>query len=77
MRDLAYRRHQLSRARKRSLHYLRWLYSDRRWITTKAIARHAIDRAPCSCWMCRNPRHFLGEVTRQELRAVYQGDEQE
>lgn len=22
--------------------------------------------APCSCWMCGNPRHHDGEATRQE-----------
>lgn len=70
MRGLAYRRHQWSRAKLRALRYLRWiLQSEPRFLTPRQIARFAIDRVPCSCPMCGNPRRFTGEVTRQELRA--------
>ena len=70
MRGLAFRRHQQLRARGRALRYLRWLWAfDPRQITVKVIARRAVDRVPCSCWMCGNPRRFTGEFTRQELRA--------
>jgi hypothetical protein len=71
MRVLAFRRHQQLRARGRALRYLRWLGAfDARWVTAKAIARRAVDRVPCSCWMCGNPRRFTGAVTRQELRTA-------
>lgn len=70
MRSLAYRRHQRQRAKHRALRYLRWIFSsDPRWITPRQVAHFAEDRTPCSCWMCGNPRRYLGEVTRQELRA--------
>jgi uncharacterized protein YegJ (DUF2314 family) len=70
MRGLAYRRHQRQRAKDRALRYLRGIISsDPHWITPALVARYAVDRAPCSCWMCGNPRRFYGEVTTQELRA--------
>ncbi len=69
MKGFAYRRHQWGRAKGRAVRYLRWLFSDdAQWITPKRIARHALDRTICSCAMCGNPRHFTGEVTRQEMR---------
>ncbi|HEX4606883.1 MAG TPA: hypothetical protein VH092_01635 [Urbifossiella sp.] len=72
MRGLAFRRHQWQRARGRALRYLCWLWeSDPRWVTARAVARRAVDRTPCSCWMCGNPRRFTGEVTRQESQAAY------
>jgi hypothetical protein len=71
MRGLAYRRQQWQRAKGRALRYLSWLWSSHpELITAKKIARHAVDRVPCSCSMCGNPRHFTGEVTRQELRTA-------
>lgn len=30
----------------------------------------ANSRAPCSCWMCGNPRRYLGELTIQERRVL-------
>jgi hypothetical protein len=30
---------------------------------------------PCSCWMCGNPRKFLGERTVQERRAMQEVEE--
>ena len=73
MRGLAFRRHQWQRAKSRAARYLRWLSSsfssDPETITTIQVARYAVDRKPCSCAMCGNPRRFYGEVTRQELRA--------
>lgn len=30
--------------------------------------RLADNLASCSCWMCGNPRRWLGEVTMQERR---------
>ncbi len=71
---LAFRRHQWQRARGRALRYLRRLWVDApQWVTPHAVARRAVDRAPCSCWMCGNPRHFTGELTRQESQAACRG----
>lgn len=73
---LAFRRHQRQRARGRARRYLRRLWSsDPQWVTAEAVARRAVDRVPCSCWMCGNPRRFTGEVTRQELRAASRSED--
>jgi hypothetical protein len=76
MRGLAYRRHQWERSKYRSLRYLRWLWAwDPELITAKKVARFAVDRVPCSCSMCGNPRRFFGKATLQELRARSPHDE--
>ena len=67
MRGLAYR-HQLQRAKGRAFRYLRWLFGPR-YITDKQIARYTVDRTPCSCSLCGNPRRFTGAVTVQEMRS--------
>lgn len=70
MRGRAFRRHQWQRAKKRAGRYLRWLFADNpQWVTATAVARYAIDRTPCSCPWCGNPRRWTGQVTRQELQA--------
>lgn len=72
MRGLAYRRHQQHRAKCRSVRYLRSLFAtDPDGGTARLVARYAVDRTPCSCWMCGNPRRFHGEITMQELRVSY------
>lgn len=69
MRGLAFRRHQWERAKGRASRFLRTLsLSDPDWITPKRVAHYAVDRTPCSCPMCGNPRRWTGEVTRQEQR---------
>jgi hypothetical protein len=78
MKGRAYRRHQWQRAKRRAVHYLHWVLSfDPRWITSRRIARYAVDRTRCSCHMCCNPRHFTGEVTRQELMSGCRAEEQD
>lgn len=75
MRGLAFRRHQVDRARRRALAYLRSIWAGNPGsITAGAVVRHAVDRTPCSCWMCGNPRRHLGEPTRQELRSIFRGE---
>jgi hypothetical protein len=69
-RGRAYRRHQWWRAKARAARFVRWLFAgDREWVSAKRIARYAVDRTPCSCPMCGNPRKWVGEVTRQEMLA--------
>ncbi|RUL89142.1 hypothetical protein [Tautonia sociabilis] len=67
-RGRAARRHHRSRMIERARRALRFLgMSDRERDT---FARKAHDHlASCSCWMCGNPRRFLGEPTIQERRA--------
>ena len=70
MRGLAYRRYQLRLARQRAYRYLRQLWcSNPAWVTARVVARRAVNRTPCSCFLCGNPRRFTGEVTRQEALA--------
>ena len=70
MRGRVYRRHQQLRAKARATRYLHWMFhSEPQWITPRLIARRTVDRTPCSCWMCGNPRRFTNQATRQELIA--------
>ena len=71
MRGLAFRRHQVLRAKSRALRYLRRTWTlEPRTITAKLIGRRAENRVPCSCYMCGNPRHYRGEITLQEQRIL-------
>lgn len=36
--------------------------------TPRQLGRHVQTPKTCSCWMCGNPRKFLGERTVQEQR---------
>ena len=68
MRSLAYRRHQWVRAKGRAVRQLQTIFAtEPEWMTPKLVAGYAVDRVPCSCAMCGNPRHFTGEPTRQEI----------
>jgi hypothetical protein len=66
MRGRAIRRKQLQLAKARARRRLPlWdLPTTAHW-----IGIHAHTPKLCSCWMCGNPRRFLGERTRQELLA--------
>ncbi len=77
MRDLAFRRHQDDRARNRARRTLQHLFSrySLEPIPPRLIHRHAIDRTPCSCPLCGNPRRYLGEPTIQERRQSVRPEE--
>ena len=66
----AQRRHDCERLKAaRSRHLLvagRGAQSSR--ASDRVIGVHANTAAPCSCWMCGNPRKFFGERTVQERR---------
>lgn len=69
-RGIGYRRHQRQRAKARAIRYLSRLRATRpELISERVVGRFAVDRVPCSCFLCGNPRKFTGEVTRQELLA--------
>lgn len=64
----AIRRHHYARLKaKRRNYYLSTQIDD-----AIAHARWANTPCPCSCWMCRNPRHSAGSIalrlTMQERR---------
>lgn len=55
----AERRHHRARLKKNRDGYWAGYAAER--------AGRAIDTpTPCSCWMCGNPRHYLGEKSLQE-----------
>ena len=69
MRDRAYRRWQMERAKQR---VLRWLRRWRRWMRDgdepppDFVGRTATTPKMCSCPGCGNERRHFGHVTRQE-----------
>lgn len=58
------RHHERSLKRRVRDYYGGYARSDAR-----AAGRLAHTRQLCSCWMCGNPRRYLGETTLQERRA--------
>jgi len=64
-RGRAYRRHQRHRALARAARALRRLGLP---VEPCRAYAFAVDRKPCSCWMCGNPRRYFGEITVQERR---------
>ncbi|WP_165251299.1 hypothetical protein [Paludisphaera soli] len=65
-RGRAYRRQQWQRAKARAVRLVRLLGLS--LDPPRVALAYAVDRKPCSCWMCGNPRRHLGERTRQERR---------
>lgn len=51
--------------RMRRYHLRRMKTRSEKLYKTRKFANHL---AMCSCWMCGNPRKYLGEKTRQELQ---------
>jgi hypothetical protein len=64
MRTRAFRRHHEDRIKRRVAQY----YGEYAAGNPHAIGRLAHTRAPCSCWMCGNPRRWRRELTFQEIR---------
>jgi hypothetical protein len=76
MRGRAFRRRQWERAKARAARYLGWVYAGlSQRVTAQKVVRHAVDRTPCSCPKCGNPRRWTGDVTRQELLTACQCEE--
>jgi hypothetical protein len=78
-RTRAYRRHQLSRAKRRAYRLLRHIFSTlpedpEPHPTTLGIFRNT--RRPCSCWCCGGHRRKRGGLTRAELVAELSATEQ-
>ncbi len=60
------RRHHEHRVKRRVAAY----YGGYARHNPRHLGRIAHARQLCSCWMCGNPRRWLGESTLQERRAV-------
>ncbi|MBI4571848.1 MAG: hypothetical protein HY713_01005 [candidate division NC10 bacterium] len=65
MRARARRRHHVSRIKRRVRRYYGGYAKDK----PRHLGRIARTRQLCSCWMCGNPRRYLGERSLQERRA--------
>ncbi|MBO9357757.1 hypothetical protein GG851_27525 [Bordetella petrii] len=62
MTSIAQRRAHVRRLKKaRRIHWGREL-------NAQELGKAVSTPTPCSCWMCGNPRKFLGQQTRQEIR---------
>jgi len=72
MRSRALRRHHEKRVKTRVASY----YGGYAAHDPRALGRLAHSRTPCSCFMCGNPRRYLGERTLQEWRADRRATEQ-
>ena len=66
MRARAIRRHHEQRIKRRVRRY----YGGYAAELPRHLGRIAHSRQRCSCWMCGNPRRYLGEPTLQERRAA-------
>jgi hypothetical protein len=63
------------RARRRAAKERTKAAARRLYPWCKRPERYADNLTVCSCWGCGNPRRWLGERTRQELREEAKGDE--
>ena len=70
MQSRDWRRHHQGRIKRR----VRWYYGGYAKDKPRHVGRIANTRQLCSCWMCGNPRRFLGERSMQERRAFQAGD---
>ncbi len=66
----AWRRHHESRIKRRVRPYYGGYAKDK----PRHVSRIACTRQPCSCWMCGNPRRYMGERSVQERRAFQSDD---
>jgi hypothetical protein len=74
--SLAERRHFAARAKLRALKRAKVMYSNPN-PAQRNVGRLAATPTPCSCWMCRNPRHAMkgaAKLTIQERRHGSPGD---
>jgi hypothetical protein len=65
----ALRRHHAARLKKaRKRHWGRIFDAQAHDLTPRQLGMLVATPAPCSCWMCGNPRTKLGELKIQERR---------
>ena len=71
-RKRALRRHHAERMHQHALRIIReyWYYGDQDEEWAQWASRRWRDHLKvCSCWSCGNPRRYLNELTRAELKA--------
>jgi len=65
----AFRRHQAARRKRWVRRTLGHYFGSERHFEPRRVGLYADTPKPCSCWMCGNPRRWLGEPSLQERRA--------
>ncbi len=58
------RRHHYRRLKNAHRKRLFWWWREE--LSNEIIASYATTGTKCSCWMCGNPRHHHGQITKQE-----------
>ncbi|MES2257252.1 MAG: hypothetical protein V4724_01980 [Pseudomonadota bacterium] len=77
-RKRAERRHHFARIKRKRLDYYGGQALDMPRVDRLRVAGiYARTMPVCSCWMCGNPRRYLGEVTMQERRFAELAREEE
>jgi hypothetical protein len=56
---------------------LRHYFMERHALPTRRVGMYSKTPKICSCFMCGNPRRYLGELTIQERRAMLGSDLQD
>jgi hypothetical protein len=56
---------------RRTLHHY---FIERHALSARRVGMYSKTPKICSCFMCGNPRRFLGELTFQERRAMLDSD---
>ena len=66
----ALRRHHLARLKKaRRSDFFMTFRAESPALDKRCLGIHVRTPAPCSCWMCGNPRRHFGQITHQEKAA--------
>jgi hypothetical protein len=64
------------RADRDRLRHNRLYWWGRRLCEGRELGAIIDTPTPCSCWMCGNPRRYLGEITVQERRWIQEVDDE-
>lgn len=66
----ALRRHHAQRRKAWVRRALRHYFMERHALPARRVGMYAKTPKICSCFLCGNPRRFIGEPTIQERRAI-------
>jgi len=72
----AIRRHHMERIKQKVRKMLRWRLPERE-VIDKQVGILTNTRCPCSRECCGNPRRHFEELTRQEIRANEENEEED
>lgn len=67
----AIRRHHIARLKQAR----RFYFGRDNWSDSHALGRLMYTTTPCSCWMCGNPRRYVGGTLSEALHLVQLGED--